>query len=75
MSIHIGNIIKTHVENKRLTQKEFGALINKHEKTVPDIYDRASMSCDLLVTISDALKIDFLNILYSEVRWVDLAGQ
>lgn len=66
MTVHIGNIIQAEVENKRLTQKEFGALIHRHEKTVPDIFNRASMSIDLLVTISAALKKDFLNILYSE---------
>ncbi|OQP61803.1 hypothetical protein A3860_30520 [Niastella vici] len=64
--IHIGKIIQAEVENKRLTQKEFGALINKNEKTVPDIYARASVSIDLLVTISVALKKDFLNVFYSE---------
>jgi transcriptional regulator with XRE-family HTH domain len=66
MPVHIGKIIQTEVENKRLTQKEFGALINKHEKTVPDIYARASMSIDLLITISEALNKDFLNIFYDE---------
>lgn len=64
--IHIGKIIQAEVENKRLTQKEFGALINKNEKTVPDIYARASMSIDLLVTISAALKKDFLHVFYTE---------
>jgi plasmid maintenance system antidote protein VapI len=66
MSIHIGRIIQSHVEDRRLTQKEFGALIHKHEKTVPDIYDRATMSIDLLISISGALKKDFLNFFYSE---------
>jgi len=66
MSIHIGKIIQAEVEKKRLTHKEFGALINKHEKTVPDIYERASMSIDLLVTISAALKKDFLHVFYSQ---------
>jgi len=64
--IHIGKIIQAEVENKRLTQKEFGALINKNEKTVPDIYARASVSIDLLVTISAALNKDFLNVFYNE---------
>ena len=66
MPVHIGEIIKLEVESQRLTQKEFGALIHKHEKTVPDIYDRATMSIDLLITISVALNKDFLNLFYNE---------
>jgi hypothetical protein len=66
MAIHIGELIQKEVELKRLTYKEFGALIHRNEKTIPDIYDRASMSIDLLITISAALKRDFLNVYYAE---------
>ena len=66
MGIHIGKIIQSEVELQRLTYKEFGALIHKHEKTVPDIYERASMSIDLLITISKALNKDFLSFYYNE---------
>lgn len=66
MTVHIGKIIQAEVEYKRLTHKEFGALINRNEKTVPDIYSRATMSIDLLVTISVALKKDFLKFFYDE---------
>ncbi|MCS3801446.1 hypothetical protein [Niastella sp. OAS944] len=66
MSVHIGSIIQVEVERKRLTYKEFGALIHKNEKTIPDIYDRESMSTELLMTISEALKIDFFNFYYVE---------
>src|SRR5688572_16630051 len=66
MAVHIGKIIQKEVEGKRLTQKQFGNLINKHEKTVPDIYDRVTMSIDLLIAISEALKIDLLNVFYNE---------
>ena len=66
MAIHIGELIQKEVELKRLTYKEFGALIHRNEKTIPDIYDRASMSIDLLITISAALKKDFLSIYYTE---------
>lgn len=66
MAIHIGDIIRKEVELKKLTYKEFGALIHKNEKTVPDIYDRESMSTDLLIAISGALKKDFFNIYYTE---------
>lgn len=66
MAIHIGELIQKEVEAKRLTYKEFGALIHRNEKTIPDIYDRATMSIDLLITISGALKRDFLKVFYSE---------
>ena len=66
MGIHLGEVILNEVEANRLTQKEFGALIHRNEKTIPDIYDRASMSIDLLVTISEALKKDFLQVFYTE---------
>jgi DNA-binding XRE family transcriptional regulator len=67
MAVHIGKIIQKVVEEeKRLTQKQFGNLINKHEKTVPDIYDRATVSIDLLIAISEALNKDFLNVFYNE---------
>lgn len=66
MAIHIGKLIQKEVELKRLTYREFGELIHRNEKTIPDIYDRASMSIDLLITISAALKKDFLNVFYTE---------
>lgn len=66
MAIHIGELIQKEVEAKRLTYKEFGALIHRNEKTIPDIYDRATMSIDLLIIISEALKKDFLRIFYTE---------
>lgn len=66
MAIHIGKSIQKEVESQRLTHREFGALIHRNEKTIPDIFDRASMSIDLLITISVALKKDFLNMFYSE---------
>ncbi|WP_207514996.1 hypothetical protein [Longitalea luteola] len=70
--IHLGQIIQSEVESQRLTHKEFGALINKHEKTVPDIYVRASVSTELLVSISIALKRDFVSLLYNEGPMNDL---
>ena len=66
MAIHIGDIIRKEVESKRITYKKFAALIHKNEKTIPDIYDRMSMSTDLLITISAALRKDLLNVFYDE---------
>lgn len=64
--IHIGDIIRKEVESRRLTYKEFGSLIHRNEKTIPDIYDRATMSTDLLVSICEALKKDLLGVYYTE---------
>jgi hypothetical protein len=64
--IHIGKIIQKQVQDLRLSYKDFGALIHKNEKTVPNIFERSTMSIDLLITISAALKTDLLNIFYEE---------
>ncbi len=64
--IHIGEMIKAEVERQGLTQKEFGTLINRNEKTVPDIYTRATISTDLLIATSEALNKDFLRVFYNE---------
>lgn len=64
MRPHIGKLVKEKVEQKRITYKEFGALIHRNEKTIPDIYERESMSTDLLLTISEALKEDFIKYYY-----------
>jgi chromosome segregation ATPase len=66
MSIHLGEIVQKTVEVKRLTYKEFGALIHRNEKTIPDIYERAAMSTDLLLAISKALNTDFFALFYLE---------
>jgi hypothetical protein len=63
---HIGKIIQRHVQDLRLSYKDFGALIHKNEKTVPNIFERSTMSIDLLITISAALKIDLLKVYYDE---------
>ena len=66
MPIHIGNIIKAILKERRLTYKAFGALINKSKQTIPDILKRETMAVDLLVTISVALKVDLYNYYYEE---------
>ena len=66
MPIHIGSLIRKEVARKRLTYKEFGALIHRNEKTIPDIFERASMSTDLLIIISLAQYIDFVSVYYNE---------
>lgn len=64
--IHIGRIIQKQVQDLRLSYKDFGSLIHKNEKTVPNIFGRSTMSVDLLITISAALKTDLLKFFYNE---------
>jgi hypothetical protein len=66
MAIHIGQIIQKTVNDQRLTYRQFGNLIHLNEKTVPDIYERRSVSTDLLVRICTALKTDLLCVFYEE---------
>jgi hypothetical protein len=66
MGIHIGEMIRAEVQRQGFTYREFGELINKNEKTVPNIFDRTTMTIDLLITISMALQKDFLCIYYQE---------
>lgn len=64
--IHLGKLIQKEVQNLRLSYKDFGDLIHKNEKTVPNIFERSTMSIDLLIKISEALNKDFLNVFYYE---------
>jgi len=62
--LHLGELVKAEVVRQRLTHKEFGALINKDEKTVPNIFKRPIIDTDLLIIISLALKKDFMKYHY-----------
>lgn len=66
MSLKIGEIIRLKAENRGLTQKSFGKLINKHEKTVANIYKRVNIDVRLLCRISGALEYDFFQHYYEE---------
>jgi hypothetical protein len=68
MPIHIGKMIQAEAWHLGLTYKQFGALIYKSEKTVPLIYKRATPSIDLLITISVALKKDYVKVIYEDER-------
>jgi hypothetical protein len=66
------------VERKRLTHKEFGALIHRNEKTVPDIFDRASMLQKELTLTQELVKYLKETIAFAkeqiEIYKIKLAG-
>ncbi|ANI88857.1 hypothetical protein A9P82_05865 [Arachidicoccus ginsenosidimutans] len=64
MAVIIGEKIKQFAEDKGLTQKQFGALINRHEKTVANIYKRKTIDTELLLSICKATNHDFFNYYY-----------
>jgi transcriptional regulator with XRE-family HTH domain len=66
MPIEIGERIKIELKNQGLNHKEFGELINRHEKTVPNILKRKTIDTQLLTIISNALKHDFFKYFYEE---------
>jgi plasmid maintenance system antidote protein VapI len=66
MPMEIGEIIKREIKNRGLNHKEFGHLINRHEKTVQSILRRKTIDTDLLLNISKALNHDFFQYFYNE---------
>lgn len=64
MLISIGKRIKEFAEAKGLSQKQFGALINRHEKTVANIYKRKTIDTELLLSICKATNHDFFSYYY-----------
>jgi len=66
MPIHIGLIIKEHVEKQRLKYEEFGALIDKDLDAVSEIFKCPDIDTDLLVSICKVLQIDLFQVYYQE---------
>ena len=64
MLISIGKIVRKFAEGRGLSQKQFGALINRHEKTVANIYKRQTIDTELLLTICKATNHDFFSYFY-----------
>ena len=63
---HIGKIIKSFIEESKLTYAEVGAKINRSKKTVPSYFNQSSLEIDLLIAFSAALKVDLLKFYYEE---------
>jgi hypothetical protein len=59
MEIHIGQMIKTRLEETGMKKSEFARRINRTSQNVYDIFQRKSIDTDLLATISHILDCNF----------------
>ncbi|HYF29888.1 MAG TPA: hypothetical protein VD993_02105 [Chitinophagaceae bacterium] len=66
MSIHIGQIIKEKVTEKRLSQEALGKMINTTKQNVGNIYKRRSIDTQLLLKLCVVLEYNFFEVYYSE---------
>ena len=64
--IHIGSIIKAITMDRKITKTVLGQMINCHISTIHDIYNRKSITTDLLWQISIALEFDFFTHIYGD---------
>jgi transcriptional regulator with XRE-family HTH domain len=66
MSIHIGQLIKEKVTEKRLSQEALGKMINTTKQNVGNIYKRRSIDTQLLLKLCTVLEFDFFEAFYTE---------
>lgn len=66
MPIEIGLIIKREYKKQGLSINDFGKSINRHPKTVVNIFKRKTIDTELLVSISTALNHDFFQYYYND---------
>jgi transcriptional regulator with XRE-family HTH domain len=66
MSIHIGQLIKEKVTEKRLSQEALGKMINTTKQNVGNIYKRRSIDTQLLLKLCSVLEYDFFDAFYQE---------
>ena len=66
MSIHIGQLIKEKVTEKRLSQEALGKMINTTKQNVGNIYKRRSIDTQLLLKLCAVLEFDFFEAFYTE---------
>jgi transcriptional regulator with XRE-family HTH domain len=66
MSIHIGQLIKEKVTEKRLSQEALGKMINTTKQNVGNIYKRRSIDTQLLLKLCAVLEYDFFEAFYTE---------
>jgi len=59
MKIHIGKLIRKHLEEIGQTKSEFARRINTSPQNIYGIFKRQSIDSELLRTISQCLKFDF----------------
>jgi hypothetical protein len=63
---HIGEILKSIIEEQNLSYPQVGARIRKSGKTVPSYFSKSSLQLDLILTFCGALKVDLLKPFYEE---------
>lgn len=66
MSIHIGQIIKEKVTEKRLSQEALGKMINTTKQNVGNIYKRRHIDTELLLKLCIVLEFNFFEVFYAE---------
>jgi len=59
MEVHIGQLIKSRLEEVGMKKSEFARRINKTNQNLYDIFTRKSIDTDLLKTISTVLMCNF----------------
>lgn len=65
--LHIGNIIRAKLLEKKMTVAELAKKINRSREATRDMLNKKSINTDLLLVISNALHYDFFKE-YSNVQ-------
>lgn len=69
--IHIGQLVKTTVREKRIKDVEFARMIGRSKQNVYDMYKRSDMEVKLLLTCSKVLQHNFFEDIYPSQRQRD----
>ena len=69
--IHIGELVKSVVKERKLKDSEFAKMIGKTRQNVYDLYKRDSVDVKFLLTISEALDHDFFTYFLKAQKLAD----
>ena len=69
--IHIGQLIKTVVDNSGMRSADLARKIGKSRQNVQDMYKRSDMEVKLLLTVSIATEHNFFEDIYPSGKSVD----
>lgn len=69
--IHIGQLVKAAVRERRIKDVEFARMIGRSKQNVYDMYKRNDMEVKLLLTCSKALQHNFFEDIYPTKRQRD----
>ncbi len=67
VKVHIGKEIQKEVEHQNLSVAEFARRINKTRPSVYHIYKSQSIDSELLLTVSEVLKVNFFTYYVSSL--------